>query len=206
MRRVPPILKIVVGIVLLAGIGSAAKSAISPGPPAACVYSCSRPPAGVPQPAGNVLNRPDEGFSFTYPSRAKVVGRSGPMTTLNFSDSDGSFDAQLAITAGNGAPPLSSLISHAASALDGTQIANLQRTGPMPGAEVGFVPGDGAMYEGEYSDSSGYQYPVKIGILAAEHRRRWVSLVGISTESASDRTPLSFGVFDDILARWRWTS
>jgi hypothetical protein len=205
MIRVPPAVKIVIGVTLLAVLGATGKALLSPGPPSACIYSCSRPPVGIPRPAGVLLSRHGQGFEFTYPSGAQLAsGSPTGVTTLNYADTDGSFNAEMAVTAGTGPGSLDGLINSAAARLGRSEVSNLQRVGSMPGAEIGFVAGAGALYEGDYSDSTGYQYPVKVGIVAVQHGRHWVTLVGISTESASDHSPLSFGMFDDVLARWRW--
>jgi hypothetical protein len=203
--RVPPLAKIALGITVMVLAGVTVKALVSPGPPSPCVFSCSSPPVGVPQPDGVTYSSPSNGFSFTYPAGAQTIAANGAVTVLNYKDGGGSFSAQLIVNAGTGAESPASLVTGAASRLATSEISNLQSIGPILGAEIGFAPGEGEFFRGQYLDSLGYQYPVQIGIVAVQRGSHWVDVVGISAVGASSNTPLFFGVFDDILDRWRWT-
>jgi hypothetical protein len=78
-------------------------------------------------------------------------------------------------------------------------------SGPLNGAEIGFVPGTGNLYTAQFTDSVGDVHPVQIGIIAVQHGNEWVAMIGVGSTSSSDAAPIVFSVFDEVLDQWRWT-
>jgi hypothetical protein len=205
-RRFPPLVKITFGVLVFVGIGLILKGAISPGPSSRCTTSCSQPPKSATGNSGvAVFTSSRYGFAFAYPAVGQPVSVSGAgVTGYNFYESTGDFVGQMEVAAGFGREPLPFLVEHEANTLRKLNVTNLSLVGPMNGAEVGFVPGSGNLYTGEFTDSLGNVHPVQVGVIAVEHLNEWVSMIGIGTTS-SNPTPLIFSVFDGILDQWRWT-
>jgi hypothetical protein len=206
-RRFPPIVKVTFGIIAFVGIGLILKGAISPGPSSRCTTSCSQPPKSTSggDNSQGLFTSKTYGFQFSYPAvgqRISVGG--GGVTGYNFYESTGDFVGQMLVSAGVGREPVSYLVEHQANSLRKSNISNLSLTGPMNGAEIGFEPGAGNLYTGEFTDSLGNVHPVQVGVIAVEHGNEWVSVIGIGTTS-SNPTPLIFSVFDGVLDEWRWT-
>jgi hypothetical protein len=206
MTRLPPVVKMAIGILVLVFVGLIAKGAISPGPPTRCVFSCAAPPTATPLQTGATFSSPTYGFSFAYPSVGQRVSVGGDgVTSYVFGDSSGHFAGQILVGAGAGHEPLSYLVDGAARSL-GSEISNMSLVGPMVGAEIGFESGVGNLYTGEFTDSVGNVYPVQVGILAVLHGNEWVYMVGIGSSSSSHQQSPIFGVFDEILDQWRWAT
>jgi hypothetical protein len=203
-RRFPPVVKITFGVIAFVGVGLILKGAISPGSPSQCVSNSSQPPSS----AGGgeaYFTSSQYGFTFGYPSVGQRINVTNGVTGYNFFVSTGNFAGQMLVAAGMGHPTLSYIVDNEAKTLGGSSISNMDLSGPMNGAEVGFEPGVGNMYTGEFTDSVGNVHPVQIGVIAVQHGNEWVSMVGIGTTSSSNPSPLIFSVFDDVLDQWRWT-
>lgn len=203
-RRIPPVLKLALGVLVLVGVGLLIKVLVSPGPPAPCTI-CTTPPKKVTLPGDPTFTSARYGFSFPYPAGLTTVSTSGHGVVGLEYGSGGSFQLQLLVGAGSGTGDLVSLIDDEANSLSGSEITDLQTTGPMHGAEIGFAQGEGEFYSGDYTDSVGDVIPVDIGIVAVQRSSGWVEFVGISVVSGSSSTASYFGVFDSILDEWRWT-
>lgn len=207
LTRIPPLAKIVIGVVALVAVGLVLKAAISPGPSPRCVFSCANPPTATPLQAQGRFSSAKFGFSFIYPSagqRIKLGGRG--ITGYNFNDASGNFLGQIFVAAGSGHQPPSYLVDTEARSLGDSEITNMHLSVPMLGAEIGFEPGVGNLYTGEFTDSVGDVYPVQVGVLAVQHGDEWVYMVGVGTVQGSSQAPPIFSVFDGILDGWRWVS
>jgi hypothetical protein len=204
-------MKLLVGVAVLVVGGVVLKDIATPGPPQPCVFSCALPPSGVPEYAGISFASNAYGFAFTYPSGPlSGFAKSEPPTgagvaDLQYEDGSGNFLGLVLVAAGKGRVSPSSLVSNEANELS-SDFQNLQGTGPMLGAEIGFQPGDGQFYSGIYSAPDGDTYNIDLGIVAVQHGNVWTYLVGISTIDAGSHTASLYPDFDEILDRWRWSA
>lgn len=203
-RRLPPMVKVTFGVIAFVAVGLILKGVISPEPPSRCVSDCSQPPSSA---GGGTayFTSSRYGFTFGYPSVGQRidVGANG-VAGYNFFDSTGNFAGQMLVKAGVGRQDLSYLVGNEAKSL-GSNISNLSLSGPLNGAEIGFVSGAGTLYTGDFTDSVGNVHPVQIGVIAVQHGNEWVSMIGIGATSSSNPSPIVFSVFDDVLDQWKWT-
>ena len=208
MRRLPPLVKLAVGVGILVVVGVVIKDVVTPGPPARCIFTCASPPTGPYQPNGEVFTSEQFGFSFQYPGASQSYPTAGArIADLVYNDANGNFFGQFWIAAGTGTSTPASLIAGEASHLSSqNEIENLQDVGPMLGAEVGFQPAVGEFYSGEFPLPSGDVYVVDLGIVALQHDGDWIYMVAISTVDSNSHDPNMYSTFDDILDRWRWSS
>lgn len=206
-RGVPPLVKLAAAVTVLVGIGLLVKVIVSPGPPARCEFDCSAPPRKVVIPGHDPsFVSPRYGFTFSYPAGGQRVGVNGAgVVGLRYQDGSGRILALGIVSAGAGDLPPAGLITDEAQSLSSSEIADLQPDGTMHGAEIGFTPGSGEFYTGNYTQPDGEVDPVELGIVAVQHRDDWYELVGMSVTSGSSATPPFFGIFDDILDNWRWS-
>jgi hypothetical protein len=204
-RRLRPLTKFAIGVAVLVVGASAIKQLVAPGPGARCAVVCASPPRGAVGISGGTFVSPNYGFSFGYPAGGHAIQVSGTGVAGLVYTRDGQLRAELLVRAAHQPTSLQHLIGNAASALSGLRIQNVRATGPINGADIGFMPGQGEFYSGDYTDDTGAVFPVKLGIVAVRRPAGWVDLVGISTIGATSGTALGFGVIDDVLDRWRWT-
>lgn len=206
LRRIPPLVKVAIGLVVLVAVGLVVKAVVAPGPVPRCVFTCANPPVGVAQPAGVTLNSSRYGFSFDYPAGATRAPTEGSgIADLVYADQGGDFVGEVLVAAGSGTTPATSLLTEGAATLS-RYIVNMRATGGVPGAEIGFVPGDGQSYTGQYTSFDGDTSPVDIDAMAVQRHGVWVYMVGISTVDNSDNqsTAIAYPLFDDIVDHWRW--
>jgi len=203
-RRLPPVVKTTFGVIAFVAVGLILKGVISPTPPSRCVSECSQPPSSA---GGGTayFTSSRYGFTFGYPSVGQRinVGANG-VTGYTFFESTGNFAGEMLVDAGVGHPTLSYIVDNEAKSL-GSNISNLNLSGPLNGAEIGFEPGIGNLYTGQFTDSVGNVHPVQIGVLAVQHADEWVAMIGVGATSGSNPAPIVFSVFDDVLDQWRWT-
>jgi hypothetical protein len=205
-RRLRPLTKFAIGVTALVIGASALKALVSPGArPRPCVVACASPPGGAGALSGGTFVSPGYGFSFGYPAGGQSVKVSSNGVAGLVYTRDGQLRAELLVQAAAQPTSLQHLIGSEASALSGLRIQNVKATGPVNGAEIGFTPGQGEFYSGNYTDDTGSVFPVKLGIVAVRRPTGWVDLVGISTIGAESGTALGFPVIDDVLDRWRWS-
>ena len=208
-RRLPPLVKLAVAVVVLVVGGVIIKGLVTPGPPPRCVFTCDLPPSGIPEGTGVAFQSLKYGFSFDYPSGplfglAKTQQANGAgVANLAYEGQNGQFLGWVLVAAGNGRQQLSSLISEEAQTLSGS-IQNIQETGPIMGAEIGFQAGEGQFYSGTYSEADGNTLDLDFGIVAVQRGNLWAYVVGISTVDAGSSGALLYPDFDYILDRWRW--
>jgi hypothetical protein len=203
--RLRPITKFAIGVAALVIGASAVKALVSPGPRAKrCVVACASPPGGAVTPSGGRFLSTRYGFSFGYPSGGRPVAVSGNGVTGLVYTRDGQLRAELLVRAASQPTSPAHLVADAGSALSGLRIQNVSATGPINGAEIGFTPGQGEFYNGDYIDDTGSVFPVRVGIVAVRRPTGWVDLVGVSTIGAESGSALGFAVIDDVLDRWEW--
>jgi hypothetical protein len=190
-------------VAVLVVIGSFIKSRVSPRSPGTCLYGCG-PNVGPALPNGHTFTSTTFGFSFDYPAYWRAAKGSGD-TVANFvvNDSNGSLLSDFQVSAGMGNQQPSQLIASKAQSL-GQVIQQLESTGGMPGAQIGFTPGQGQFYRGSLVYSSGAQQPVEVAILAVQRSGEWVVVTGVSAYDSKKRA-IANPDFDGALIRWTWT-
>ncbi len=204
-RQLRPLAKFAIGMTALVIGASAVKALVSPGPGARCVVACASPPGGAGEPSGRTFVSARYGFSFGYPAGGRAIKVSGNGVTGLVYTKDGQLRAEMLVRAASQPTSLEHLVADEGSALSGVRIQNVAARGPINGAEIGFTPGQGEFYSGDFIDDTGSVFPVRVGIVAVRRPAGWVDLVGISTIGAISGRTLGFPVIDDILDRWQWS-
>jgi hypothetical protein len=205
--RFRPIAKIGVLVTAVVIVASIIKSVVSPGPPKLCVYPCVKPPSGPSLPTADTYSNSHYGFSFQYPAGGAKVAVSGDQVVgLQYTLRSGGFAGEALVGASSSAASAQQLIQQEAAALGGEGITNVQTTGPLNGAEIGFISGTGELLSGVYTDTVGNQDPVSIGIIAVTHGTAVVYFEGISVAASAKSTPPVFPAFDSILDHWTWST
>jgi hypothetical protein len=158
---------------------------------------------GPALPSGRTFTSDTFGFSFDYPGYWTASSRSGDIVA-NFvvNDSNGALLSDFQVSAGTGNLPPSQLISAKVQSMSRT-VEQLEATGGMPGAEIGFVPGQGQFYKGALVYSNGAQQPVEVVVLAVQRNSGWVVVTGVSAYD-DKKQPIANPDFDSTLIRWRW--
>ena len=202
-----PIAKIGVLVTVVVVVASVIKALVSPGPPKPCVYPCVTPPSGPSLPTAQTFSSSQYGFSFQYPAGGAKVAVSGDQIVgLQYDLRSGGFGGEALVGASSSSASAQQLIQQQTAALGGEGITNVQTTGPLNGAEIGFTSGTGELLSGVYKDTVGNQDPVNIGIIAVAHGTDMVYFVGISVAPSNKSAPPLFSVFDSILDHWTWST
>ena len=202
-RQTRPLLKSIILVAALVVIGSVLKSLFSPRAPGTCLYGCG-PSVGPNVPGRHTFTSTTYGFSFEYPGFWEPSTASGS-TVADFvvKDSNGSLLSDFQVAAGLGNEEPSQLIDTKAESL-GQSIQQLESTGGMPGAQIGYSPGQGQFFRGSLVYSVGAVQPVHVSILAVQRPTEWVVVTGVSAYN-SKKQPIAGPTFDDALIRWVWT-
>jgi hypothetical protein len=201
VRRLPPLLKAAVAVAVLVTIGVVINDRLSLKHPPACLFSCG-PNVGPSGPREHTFTSTTFGFSFDYPSYWSPASASGDVVA-NFvaTDSNGSLLSDFQVSAGTGNLQPSDLITAKAQSIS-RAIQQLESTGGMPGAQIGFSPGQGEFYQGDLVYTSGAQQPVEVAILAVQRNGEWVVVTAVSAYDSRKRA-IANRDFDDTLIRWR---
>ncbi len=199
--RLPVLAKLAVLVASLVVVGSVVQGLL-PGPPTSCVYSCG--PSTGPLLADAHSYVSPLGFSVGYPGDMSEVASSfGSNVTFETSDQA----SALMVYAGRGSEPLGGLVVATARHVSGL-LGSFRPIGPVPGAEIGFVPGEGEFYSADLPGTSDQKtVPLRVVVIAAESGGTWASVLGITpyAPAAGKSTGFQAGSeFDDVLARWRW--
>lgn len=199
------------GLVVIGGVAQA----LLPSPPK-CTYACVVRTGSV-QPTGKSFT--NGVVSFYYPPVfSKLQANLGSLATLSLNSS--SYPAVVDVWAGHGQQSPSALVQEYAQKLSGA-LQDITALGPVYGAEIGFVPGQGEFYSAEVVSQNGQQIPIGLGVVAAESGGTWAvtevqtfctnaanGQVENCNESLLDTQQQNFGIapqfFDDILAHWHW--
>jgi hypothetical protein len=211
--KLPPIAKVAVIFLGLVLVGGLIQAALPSG--THCAYSCG-PDIGPIAPAGQQYSS-SLGFSFDYPSGMSVTqSQFGSNVTLQ----DGNGNGELFVWAGAGQQSLAGLVQTYAQKISGnTNFQNFTGFGAVNGAEIGFVPGQGEFYSADLQ-ISGQVTPVGIVVIGAVSGAKWAAVAGWSVcldpsgnpAACTDPSFQSGGAFasgpdfDDVLARWHWSS
>jgi hypothetical protein len=203
-RHLPPLVKTIVVIIALVVVGSFLKSLFSPRAPAKCVYGCG-PTVGPNVPGRLTFTSAEFGFSFGYPGFWETSTTAGnTVADLLVKDSNGSLLSDFQVAAGTGNREPGQLIQSRAQSL-GQSIQQLESTGGMPGAQIGYSPGQGEFFRGSLVYSVGSVQPVQVSILAVQRSNEWVVVTAVSAYN-SQKQPVAGPTFDDTLIRWTWMS
>ena len=209
--KFPPLGKVAVIVASLVLVGGLVQAAL-PGH-AHCAYSCG-PDVGPIAPAGQHYLS-SLGFSFDYPS-AMSVNQSQFGSNVTLQDGNG----DLFVWAGAGQQSVTGLVqTYAQKISSNANFQNFTGFGAVNGAEIGFVPGQGEFYSADLQ-ISGQETPVGIVVIGAVSGARWAVVAGWSVcldpsgnpATCSNPSFQSGGAFasgpdfDDVLARWHWSS
>lgn len=215
--RLPALGKLALLSVGLVLVGSFVRAALPTHPH--CAYSCG-PDTGPLQPdahsyPSSAAMAASLGFSFGFPSELSV-GQPELGSDVTLQNGGGQF----LVWSGRGPQSLSSLVLSHAQKISGV-VQDLSAIGGVRGAEIGYVSGQGEFYSGQFQTQNGQDVPVGVVVIAAQPQPSgtWVVILGFtacvdpsgrSTEVCSDPTFQTGGIladggmFDDVLARWRW--
>ena len=147
--------------------------------PVPCSRGCG-PAGGLQLGTVQVYTSQKWGYSVPYdPSVFSVGGQDANGITLNSSDGNGSI--QVSATSGNN---VNGANQAALNALPSSQFQGLQQIGPVRGAEIGLVDGQGTAYSGQYVDSSGISAtPIGLVIFSATQNGVTITVTAFSTAS-----------------------
>ncbi|GEM_PF-6323511 len=210
--RLPALVKLGALFLGLTFVGALVQAVLPP--QHRCVYSCG-PSAGPLEPdahsyPSSASQAASLGFSFGYPaSMAMAPAQFG--AEVAFQEPDG---GQLLVWSGHGHQDLAVLVQSTLQKI-GPPVVGAEPAGPVPGAQVGFAPGQGEFYCANYDEGGGQLVPVLLAVVAAQSGGTWAAVAGY-TPNAPNGAYLcnwksGFGNqdvmgYDDVLARWRWTS
>ena len=173
--------------------------------PTPCSRGCG-PAGGLQVGTAQVYANQKWGYSVPYdPSAFSIGGQDSNGVTLNSSDGNGAI--QFEATSGNN---VNGANQAALNALPSSQFQGLHQIGPVRGAEIGLVDGQGTAYSGQYVDSSGISAtPIGVVIFSATHNGVTITVTAFSAASndnADGPYGLSIGQFLDFpvtFATWK---
>lgn len=147
--------------------------------PIPCARGCG-PAGGLQAGTAQVYTNQRWGYSVPYdPSVFSIGGQSSDGVTLNTSDGNGSI--QFSATSGNN---VNGANQAALNALPSSQFQGLQQIGPVRGAEIGLVDGQGTAYSGQYVDTSGINAtPIGLVIFSATQNGVTITVTAFSSAS-----------------------
>ena len=150
--------------------------------PVPCSRGCG-PAGGLQLGTVQVYTNQKWGYSIPYdPAVFSIGGQDSNGVTLNSSDGNGSI--QISATSGNN---VNGANQAALNALPSSQFQGLQQIGPVRGAEIGLVDGQGTAYSGQYVDSSGISAtPIGLVIFSATQNGVTITITAFSTASNDD--------------------
>jgi len=135
--------------------------------PQTCGATCG-PRLGPRLITGALYRNQQWGYAVEYDSSAmSVSGQDQNGVQLQPQDGDGEID----FTARAGSDPAAA-VQNAVNSLDGSEFQNMQQIGPVRGAEIGLVAGQGVAFAADFvpPDGSGQALPVGIVVMAATQR------------------------------------
>ncbi|GAC1570964.1 MAG: hypothetical protein NVS3B18_03690 [Candidatus Dormibacteria bacterium] len=151
----------------------------------------------------DTYSNPARGYAFDHPAQWDQT--SSDADGVEYSTDNGVY----AVRAGAQQPDSAALDAEAA-ALPSSRFANLRVVNELSGAEIGFVPGRGRVYEATYLPAQGNGADVRIVLLAATQGNTTVRVRAISLWSSEVKyAPLGVvdgRAFDLALNTFRWPS
>lgn len=151
--------------------------------PTPCSRGCG-PANGLQPGTESVYTSQRWGYSVPYdPSEFSVANKDSNGVTLNASNGDGA--VAFTATAGNN---VNSANQAALNALPSSTFQGLQQIGPVRGAEIGLVEGQGIAFSGQYVDSSGISAtPVGVLVFSASQNGVTITVTAFSAASNSNK-------------------
>ena len=148
--------------------------------PTPCSRGCG-PASGQQAATASVYTNPKWGYSVPYdPSVFSVGGQDQNGVTLNASNGDGAI--QFEATSGNN---VNAANQAALNALPSSEFQGLQQIGPVRGAEIGLVDGQGVAFSGQYVDPSGIN-ATPVGVVVFSSTQNGVTITVTAFSSASN--------------------
>lgn len=128
------------GVLLACAGGNTVIIPVPPSPPPACKANC--PPPFRPQQGAHVVQT--QHFSFWYFDPYQLDSKDDQSATVLAGGPFGTIAVQFfAYTVANGTTPAQLLARFERDNLDASKFSGLQDTGPIRGAEIGYIPGAG---------------------------------------------------------------
>ena len=152
-------------------LGSASQGA------AACQSSCPppAPPHSVPVSYGTIYRSSQYGFSLAYDANYAGNPTTKSVSTIAWQfalKSGGYLDAKIYGSPSNGLSPTAFVASSRFAGF-----GQLQSVYPVPDAEVGYVPGSGEVYQGEWTPLMGSAVTERMAILAAVRKDLAITVI-----------------------------
>jgi hypothetical protein len=111
----------------------------------------------------------------------QVAQQDATSVTLNAASGDGAV-----VFIGSRGGDVSGAIQNAVSGLDSSIFQNLQQVGSIPGAQVGFVQGQGVALAGQFVDPNGGQAtPITVMVVAATQNNLTITALGFGSQDNS---------------------
>lgn len=158
-------------IVVLGVLGQASQ------PPAACTRSCPVPPPPQSPPVSYGTGYTSSRYHFSLAYDARYAGS----PTSHGSDSiawefplksGGYLDAKVLGSASRGQSA-----AQAVTAAQSANVSGFRQIYSIPSAEVGYVPGAGAVYEGQWTPLMGSSTTERVAIISASKRGTTVTII-----------------------------
>jgi hypothetical protein len=180
----------------------------------AVASSPSRRPCGVacgPHSGPALLNASSYtsqqfGYTVQYDSNElSIAGRDQAGVQLQAANGDGEVDLS-----GSAGSNVGGAVSNAIDSLDTSEFQNMQEIGPVRGAEIGLVLGQGTAFSANYvpSDGSGQSLPVSIVVMAAARGGVTITVIAFSAQDSNiEAAPYGLaeaGVFDFPITNTIW--
>jgi hypothetical protein len=174
--------------------------------PQPCHFFCG-PRSGPRLINGTLFTSSQFGYRVPYDSSAFTkAGEDAAGIQLQAANGDG----EVTFTAASGSDT-NGAIQAAVGNLSTSEFQNMQQVGPVPGAEIGFVQGDGAAFSASFTPSGGTGQGVPVGIVVMASTQNNVTIVALvfSQQDLSSVQDAPFGLtqgslFDSPISNMLW--
>lgn len=119
------------------------------------------------------------GFTVEYDGNAQSIG-SQDADSVSLQSSNGDGEVDFSVASGSDVDRAN---QDALSSLPSSQFQDVQSIGPVRGAEIGFVPGQGNAYSAQFVTSDGSAVPVGVVIFSASSGDITITVVAFSQQS-----------------------
>ena len=172
----------------------------------ACHFSCG-PSTGTRLLSPTAYTSTQFNFRVEYDSSSLKLGQQSA-TSVDLQAANG--DGALHVAGSNGSN-VTNAIQTAVNSIDSNTFQNIQQIGDIPGAQIGFVQGQGVALSAQLvpSDGSGQATPVTIMVMAASQNNVTITAVAFGAMDTSSAELLPFGLtsaqtFDFALTNTIW--
>jgi hypothetical protein len=146
-----------------------------------CGFYCG-PKVGPPLTSPTSYQNQKFGFSIDYPGNALQV-TSQADDNVHFATAS---DGEIVFLARSG-EALDQAVQEGLSLFPGASFANQQQVGSVPGAEIGFVPGQGVALQASYTPTAGGAQGVPVGIVVIAAQKDNLTLVAAMWSQLDDK-------------------